>query len=39
MNAGKSTLLLHAAPNYHELGMETYLLTDSTDDRAGAGHI
>ena len=39
MNAGKSTLLLQAAHNYHERGMQTYLLTARLDDRAGAGRI
>ena len=39
MNAGKSTLLLQAAHNYHEMGMETYLLTADFDDRAGEGKI
>ncbi|WP_107845195.1 thymidine kinase [Litoreibacter ponti] len=39
MNAGKSTLLLQAAHNYHEMGMETYLLTADFDDRAGVGQI
>lgn len=39
MNAGKSTLLLQAAHNYRERGMEVYLLTASFDDRAGQGHI
>ncbi len=39
MNAGKSTLLLQAAHNYQEMGMETYLLTASFDDRAGEGKI
>ena len=39
MNAGKSTLLLQAAHNYHERGMETHLLTARLDDRAGAGRI
>ncbi|GGF84708.1 thymidine kinase [Mameliella alba] len=39
MNAGKSTLLLQAAHNYNERGMETYLLTAAVDDRAGAGQI
>ncbi len=39
MNAGKSTLLLQAAHNYNERGMQTYLLTASFDDRAGAGKI
>jgi len=35
MNAGKSTVLLQAAHNYGERGMETYLLTANLDDRAG----
>ncbi len=39
MNAGKSTLLLQASHNYHERGMETYLLTANLDDRAGQGRI
>ena len=39
MNAGKSTLLLQAAHNYQERGMETYLLTAHLDDREGAGRI
>lgn len=39
MNAGKSTLLLQAAHNYGERGMETYLLTFNLDNRAGAGRI
>ncbi|WP_298260685.1 thymidine kinase [uncultured Litoreibacter sp.] len=39
MNAGKSTLLLQAAHNYQEMGMETYLLTADFDDRAGTGKI
>jgi len=39
MNAGKSTLLLQAAHNYRERGMETYLLTAKLDDRAGQGRI
>ena len=39
MNAGKSTLLLQAAHNYNERGMETYLLTAALDDRAGPGRI
>ncbi len=39
MNAGKSTLLLQAAHNYHEGGMRTWLLTARLDDRAGAGRI
>ncbi|WP_121630465.1 thymidine kinase [Tropicibacter alexandrii] len=39
MNAGKSTLLLQAAHNYNERGMQTYLLIASFDDRAGIGRI
>ena len=39
MNAGKSTLLLQASYNYHERGMQTYLLTANFDDRAGPGAI
>jgi thymidine kinase len=39
MNAGKSTILLQAAHNYRERGMDTYLLTARFDDRAGAGRI
>lgn len=39
MNAGKSTLLLQAAHNYRERGMETYLLTAQADHRVGAGRI
>ena len=39
MNAGKSTLLLQAAHNYREGGMETWLLTARLDDRAGEGRI
>ena len=39
MNAGKSTLLLQAAYNYRERGMETYLLTARLDHRAGPGRI
>jgi thymidine kinase len=39
MNAGKSTLLLQAAHNYQEMGMQTYLLTADFDDRAGTGQI
>ncbi|EIE51089.1 thymidine kinase [Citreicella sp. 357] len=39
MNAGKSTLLLQAAHNYGERGMEVYLLTARLDDRAGEGRI
>lgn len=39
MNAGKSTILLQAAHNYRERGMDTYLLTANFDDRAGLGKI
>ena len=39
MNAGKSTVLLQAAHNYVEQGMEVYLLTSGIDDRAGKARI
>lgn len=39
MNAGKSTILLQAAHNYKERGMDTYLLTARLDDRVGQGQI
>ncbi|MGP6087771.1 thymidine kinase [Antarctobacter jejuensis] len=39
MNAGKSTLLLQAAHNYQERGMEPYLMTAGIDTRAGQGQI
>jgi len=39
MNAGKSTVLLQAAYNYGERGMQTYLLTAQFDKRAGDGVI
>lgn len=39
MNAGKSTLLLQAAHNYRERGMDTLLLTAAVDTRAGEGRI
>jgi thymidine kinase len=39
MNAGKSTLLLQAAHNYRERGMDTLLLTAALDGRAGQGRI
>ena len=39
MNAGKSTLLLQAAHNYREGGMDTYLITAQFDRRAGEGRI
>ena len=39
MNAGKSTVLLQAAHNYRERGMQPYLLTAALDTRAGTGQI
>ncbi|QGX97408.1 thymidine kinase [Roseovarius faecimaris] len=39
MNAGKSTLLLQAAYNYQERGMQTFILTAHLDDRAGAARV
>ncbi|MEM9581216.1 MAG: thymidine kinase, partial [Pseudomonadota bacterium] len=39
MNAGKSTVLLQAAHNYIERGMQVYLLTAQFDKRAGEGRI
>lgn len=39
MNAGKSTVLLQAAHNYRERGMQPYLMTAQMDNRAGAGRI
>lgn len=39
MNAGKSTMLLQAAYNYRERGMNTLLYTARFDDRAGEGRI
>ncbi|MCB1407736.1 MAG: thymidine kinase [Rhodobacteraceae bacterium] len=39
MNAGKSTILLQAAHNYRERGMQTYLITAQFDNRAGEGRI
>ena len=39
MNAGKSTVLLQAAHNYRERGMQPYLMTAAFDDRAGTGRI
>jgi len=39
MNAGKSTLLLQAAYNYQERGMQTLLLTPAFDDRYEVGRI
>ncbi|KAJ56201.1 thymidine kinase [Actibacterium mucosum KCTC 23349] len=39
MNAGKSTVLLQAAYNYRERGMQVHLMTAKLDDRAGEGQI
>jgi thymidine kinase len=39
MNAGKSTVLLQAAFNYRERGMEPMLYTAGLDHRAGVGNI
>ncbi|MCU0790869.1 MAG: thymidine kinase, partial [Nitratireductor sp.] len=39
MNAGKSTLLLQAAHNYAERGMETLLLVSAIDTRTRKGEI
>jgi thymidine kinase len=39
MNAGKSTVLLQAAYNYEERGMNTLLLIAAFDDRGGKGRI
>ncbi|MEM6761051.1 MAG: thymidine kinase [Pseudomonadota bacterium] len=39
MNAGKSTVLLQAAHNYRERGMQPYLLTADFDARSGPGQI
>ena len=39
MNAGKSTVLLQAAHNYVERGMQPYLITAQFDNRAGHGRI
>ena len=39
MNAGKSTLLLQAAHNYRERGMQTYLVTAQIDDRSSSSMI
>ena len=39
MNAGKSTILLQAAYNYRERGMEPYLITARLDSRAGYSKI
>ncbi len=39
MNAGKSTVLLQAAYNYRERGMEPILMTPALDTRAGMERI
>ncbi len=39
MNAGKSTILLQAAYNYRERGMEPFLMTAQLDTRAGDAKI
>jgi thymidine kinase len=39
MNAGKSTVLLQSAYNYHEKGMATLLFTPAIDNRHGVGVI
>lgn len=39
MNAGKTTILLQAAHNYEERGMNVMMLTSAVDDRAGKGVI
>lgn len=39
MNAGKSTLLLQTAYNYHEQGMQTLVMTSALYGEATAGHI
>src|SRR5436190_4159623 len=39
MNAGKTTVLLQSAHNYHERGLRTLLLTPRLDTREGAGTI
>ncbi|WP_434050631.1 MAG: thymidine kinase [Roseibium sp.] len=39
MNAGKSTVLLQAAYNYRERGMNALLMIASFDDRGGKGRI
>ena len=39
MNAGKSTILLQAAYNYRESGMEPFLITAKLDNRAGYSKI
>ena len=39
MNAGKTTMLLQSAHNYHERGMRTLILTPRLDDRYGVGVV
>lgn len=39
MNAGKTTMLLQSAHNYHERGMRTLILTPKLDDRHGEGVV
>src|SRR5688572_4059102 len=39
MNAGKTTMLLQSAHNYHERGMRTLIVTPRLDNRAGVGVI
>jgi thymidine kinase len=39
MNAGKTTMLLQSAHNYHERGMRTLILTPKLDDRYGVGVV
>ena len=39
MNAGKSTVLLQAAHNYHERGMRALMFIPAIDTRAGLGRI
>lgn len=39
MNAGKTTLLLQSAHNYHERGMRTLIMTPAIDDRYGVGVV
>ena len=39
MNAGKTTMLLQSAHNYHQRGMRTLILTPRLDDRYGVGVV
>jgi thymidine kinase len=39
MNAGKTTVLLQSAHNYHERGMRTLLFTPRIDNRFGEGWV